>query len=118
MPELIDLLASENEDHQRRIAGGIGWLDAECQDRFGAAYRDCRPADQKSMLDLIAYRENADYFPGISQGISFFIFLRDLTLGGYFTSAIGIRYLPYLGNRVVPEFLGCPPLRGSETNQS
>jgi gluconate 2-dehydrogenase gamma chain len=113
VPELIDLLASENDDYQRRIAGGIQWLDAECQDRFGSTFFVCSPQSQKSILDLIAYRENADRILSLTQGIAFFDFLRELTLGGYFTSQIGIQYLPYLGNQVLPGFPGCPVLPDS-----
>jgi hypothetical protein len=62
------------------------------------------------MLNLIAFRENATHSPGLSSGIAFFTFLRDLTLGGYFTSKIGMESLPYLGNQFVAVFPGCPPL--------
>lgn len=110
VPELIDLLAHENEDYQRRLAGGIQWLDAECQDRFGSIFFVCSPQSQRSILDLISYRENADRAPSLTPGIAFFEFLRELTLGGYFTSQIGIQYLPYLGNHVLPRFDGCPAL--------
>jgi gluconate 2-dehydrogenase gamma chain len=110
VPELIDLLAAENDEYQRRIAGGIGWLNAECQDRFGAVFSQTSSANQKAVLDLIAFRENAARVPAVSQGVSFFAFLRELTLGGYFTSEIGMKYLPYLGNRVLSNFPGCPPL--------
>ena len=62
------------------------------------------------MLDLIAYSEKAEAEPGLSQGVAFFSFLREVTVGGYFTSEIGIKYLPYLGNKALSSFPGCPPI--------
>jgi gluconate 2-dehydrogenase subunit 3-like protein len=118
VPELIDLLGAENEEYQRRIAGGIGWLDAECLDRFGAAFAKCKSEDQKAILDLIAFRASAERVPAVSQGVSFFAFLRELTLGGYFTSEIGIHYLPYLGNQVLSSFPACPPLPNDDLKLS
>ena len=50
------------------------------------------------MLDLIAYRKSIAQDPGVSQGVAFFSFLRNLTADGFFTSKIGIQYLGYIGN--------------------
>src|SRR5438309_12042086 len=54
--------------------------------------------------------KNTTQSPGLVSGIAFFTFLRDLTLGGYFTSEIGMKSLPYLGNQFVAVFPGCPPV--------
>ena len=43
-------------------------------------------------------------------GREFFAFLRNLTADGFFTSAIGIEYLGYIGNTYLAEFPGCPPV--------
>jgi hypothetical protein len=112
-PEFIDLLTSENKDYQRRLGGGIIWLDAACAGRFGNVYLECAPADQKSILDLIAYRQNAEKDASLSAGVHFFEFLRNLTADGFFTSEIGIKYLGYVGNDYLAEFPGCPPVPGA-----
>ena len=109
-PEFIDLLTSENPDYQLTLGGGMMWLDAACTDRFGKVYLECTPAQQKSMLDLIAYRKNAQADPSVSQGVEFFSFLRNLTADGYFTSEIGIKDLGYMGSTYLKEFPGCPPV--------
>lgn len=109
-PEFIDLLTSENKEYQLDFGGGLMWLDATCRDRYAKVYLDCSLAEQKEMLDLIAYRENAKKDPALSQGIKFFSFLRDLTTDGFFTSEIGIKDLGYIGNEYLSEFPGCPPL--------
>lgn len=109
-PEFIDLLTSENSNYQLMLGGGIMWLDSTCNDRYGAIFRNCSAQQQKEILDLIAYRKNADTDPGLSQGVTFFSLLRNLTADGFFTSEIGIKYLGYEGNTVVREFRGCPPV--------
>jgi gluconate 2-dehydrogenase gamma chain len=111
-PEFIDLITSENKEYQVWLGGGLMWLDNACLDRYGKACLDCPPAQQKEILDLIAYRKNAKQDPSLGQGIEFFGFLRKLTADGYFTSEIGIEYLGYIGNTFLKEFPGCPPVPG------
>ena len=62
-PEFIDLITSENQDYQLALGGGMMWLDNTCIDRYGKVYLDCAPAQQKEILDLIAYRKNAKQDP-------------------------------------------------------
>jgi len=109
-PEFIDLLTSENPEYQLKLGGGLMWLDSTCLDRYGKAYLDCTPGQQKEILDQIAYRKNAKEDPSLSQGVEFFSFLRNLTADGFFTSKIGIKYLGYMGNKYLTEFPGCPPV--------
>jgi hypothetical protein len=111
-PEFIDLLTSENTEYQRTLAGGLLWLDSTCSDRYGKAFLDCAPAQQKEILDLIAYRNNAVADPALSQAVEFFAFLRNMTSDGFFTSEIGIKYLGYIGSTFLKEFPGCPPVPG------
>jgi Gluconate 2-dehydrogenase subunit 3 len=111
-PEYIDLLTSENQEYQLTFGGGMMWLDSTCLDRYGAPYMKCTASQKKEMLDLISYRKNAASDPGLSQGVEFFAFLRNLTADGFFTSAIGIKYLQYIGNTYLTEFPGCPPVPG------
>jgi hypothetical protein len=111
-PEFIDLITSENKQYQVALGGGLMWLDNSCVDRYGKLYLDCAPAQQKEILDLIAYRKNAKQDFSLGQGIEFFGFLRKLTADGYFTSEIGIEYLGYIGNTFLKEFPGCPPAPG------
>ncbi|MGB6687131.1 MAG: gluconate 2-dehydrogenase subunit 3 family protein [Terracidiphilus sp.] len=111
-PEFIDLLTSENPDFQLRFGGGLMWLDSTCVNRYGNAYLDCTAQQQKEILDLIAYRKNADEDENLSYGVDFFSSLRNLTADGFFTSKIGIKYLGYEGNTFLVEFPGCPPVPG------
>jgi gluconate 2-dehydrogenase gamma chain len=109
-PEFIDLLTSENEKYQLKLGGGIFWLDNCCTDRYGHLYLECTPEQRKEVLDLIAFRKNAKQDPTLGQGVAFFVFLRNLTCDGFYTSEIGIEDLQYIGNTALREFPGCPPL--------
>jgi hypothetical protein len=109
-PEFIDLLTSENSEYQMTLGGGLAWLDSSCVGRYSKPFLDCSASQQKQILDLIAYRENAAKNPELGPGVAFFSLLRDLTSDGFFTSKIGIKYLEYIGNTALAEFPGCPPL--------
>lgn len=109
-PEFLDLLTSENQDYQLQLGGGILWLDSTCNDRYGQSYLECTRVQQEEILDLIAYRKNAEEDPRLSPGVEFFSMLRKFTADGFFTSAVGIKYLGYIGNSYLKEFPGCPAI--------
>jgi gluconate 2-dehydrogenase gamma chain len=109
-PEFIDLLTSENHELQLQLGGGIMWLDSTCAERYQQSYVECTAEQQKEILDLIAFRKNADQYPRLRPGIEFFSTLRKFTADGFFTSNIGMHYLGYIGNTYLSEFPGCPPL--------
>ena len=109
-PEFIDLLTSENQELQLQLGGGIMWLDATCSERYQRTYLECTTEQQREILDLIAFRKNAEKYPRLRPGIEFFSTLRKFTADGFFTSAIGIKYLGYVGNTYLSEFPGCPPV--------
>lgn len=108
-PEFIDLLSSENDEIGQPLRGGLMWLDNYATDRFDNTFLDLTPAQRTEILDLIAYRKNAKADPALSQGVSFFARLRQMTCDGFYTSKIGIADLEYIGNTAVMEFPGCPP---------
>lgn len=109
-PEFIDLLTSENEQFQHRFGGGLMWLENLCSDRYGNPYLSCTPAQQKEVLDSIAYRRNVKTDSSLGPGIAFFALLRNMTCDAFYTSKIGIDDLQYIGNTSVAEFPGCPPI--------
>ena len=106
-PEFIDLLTSENLEFQTQLGGGLRWIDAYCRNHYQEPFLNCSPERQKATLGLLAYRKNST--PQISQGISFFSLLRNLTVDGFYTSVIGIKDVGYVGNDFMGEFPGCPP---------
>jgi hypothetical protein len=109
-PEFIDLLTSENGEYQAALGGGLMWLDNFCVDRHEHVFFECSAAQQREVLDLIAFKKNAVGNPELSQGVAFFIKLRKMTCDGFYTSKIGIEDLKYIGNTALREFPGCPRL--------
>ena len=113
-PEFIDLLSSENKEYQETLGGGLMWLDDFCADRYQRTFLECTPEQQKEVLNLIAYRKNAQQDPTLSQGSAFFAKLRQMTCDGFYTAKIGIEDLMYIGNTALGSFPGCPPLPESK----
>jgi hypothetical protein len=115
-PEFLDLIASENKDYQLQLGGGIMWLDSTCIERYGQTYLACIPAQQEEILDLIAFRKNAEKDSRLGPGVEFFSVLRKGTADGFFTSEIGIKYLGYIGNTYLKEFPGCPEIPEAQSS--
>jgi hypothetical protein len=110
VPEFIDdWLAFRAEqdgnlDLTAKVFGGLMWLDRQAQP---ATFVSLSGDDQKKILDRIAYPSKAtgeDH-----QFVPFFNEIRSLTVGGFFSSKMGVEYLPYLGNVAVEEWKGCDP---------
>jgi Gluconate 2-dehydrogenase subunit 3 len=107
VPEFIDdWLDFKGGELATQIHGGLAWLDLETGRLFGNAFADCSGAQQKQVLDRIAYPEKAA--PEDAGAVAFFNHFRDLVVSGYFTSEAGVRDLPYLGNEPRAEWNGCP----------
>jgi len=113
VPEFIDdwLDFRKQEDGNDRLAaeilGGLAWLDRESHRLFEKSFADASPAQQKQILDRIAWPERAagDDRPWVV----FFNRFRDLTVSGFYSSRMGVADLPYLGNQAVMEWKGCDP---------
>ncbi|HEV2177056.1 MAG TPA: gluconate 2-dehydrogenase subunit 3 family protein [Terriglobia bacterium] len=88
------------------IRGGLTWLDIESNRAFGHDFVDCTEMQQKETLDRIAYPKTAA--PEDAAGVAFFNQLRDLVVTGFFSSEMGVKDLPYLGNQMMMEWNGCP----------
>jgi len=107
VPEFIDdWLNFKGGNLLAEIRGGLTWLDMECNRSFAYDFADCPAKQQKHILDRIANPEKAA--PEDASAVAFFNALRDLVVSGYFTSPMGIRDLPYLGNEPQEEWNGCP----------
>jgi len=88
------------------VRGGIVWLDLESNRACGHDFVDAPGAEQKKLLDRIAYPKTAA--SADAAGVAFFNRMRDLVLGGFYSSKMGVQDLPYLGNKMLPEWDGCP----------
>ncbi|MEO8117371.1 MAG: gluconate 2-dehydrogenase subunit 3 family protein, partial [Bacteroidota bacterium] len=97
VPAFIDFIVNDMPDHQIPMRGGLRWLDIECLNRYTTAFKDCTPAQQIEIVDMIAYPKKAK--PEMAQGVIFFNRMRDLTSTGFFTSEMGVKDVGYAGNK-------------------
>ncbi|MEN9497893.1 MAG: hypothetical protein RL750_792 [Bacteroidota bacterium] len=97
VPAFIDFIVRDMPEHQIPMRGGLRWLELQCLNRFGKPFSGCTQAQQLEMVDEIAYPSKAK--PEMSQGVRFFNLLRNLTASGFYTSAIGVKDVNYMGNQ-------------------
>lgn len=97
VPDFIEFIAKDMPRHQTPLRGGLKWLDMQCAKRYDRAFVDCSNEQQITIIDEIAFPEQAK--PEMMQGVAFFNLMRDLTATGFFTSAMGIKDLDYRGNQ-------------------
>jgi gluconate 2-dehydrogenase gamma chain len=101
-PEWIDLMASQNPQLLAIYTGGIAWLDHAMERRGAPNFVDATAQQQIAVLDLIAYRKNES--PELGPGIKFFEWARKMVVDAYYTSAIGIKDIGYMGNTALSKF--------------
>jgi gluconate 2-dehydrogenase gamma chain len=108
VPEFIDdWLGVGGGTQLDSVRGGITWLDLESNRAFGHDFIDASETEKKQLLDRIAYPKTAA--PEDAAGVVFFNQMRNLVLSGFYSSKTGIEDLPYLGNKMLAEWNGCPP---------
>ncbi len=107
VPAFMDFMMMDRPTMQLPMRGGLAWVDAQSRKMFTKPFAECTEAQQKELLDLIAYPDIAP--PELSQGVKFFNSFRDLTASGFWSSKVGVDDLQYIGNTAVMEWTGCPP---------
>ncbi|MDP4265213.1 MAG: gluconate 2-dehydrogenase subunit 3 family protein [Bacteroidota bacterium] len=108
VPEFIEFIVKDMPQHQTPMRGGLRWLDMQCLTRFDKTFKDCSHEQQIEIVNDIAYPVIKDkngkllskrtIKPGYEQGVSFFSLVRNLTATGFYTSAIGMKDVGYMGN--------------------
>ena len=104
--EFLDVIAAEDKQLQTAFSGGVAWLDREMRAEHGKPFRECSAAQQKAMLDRIAWRSKAP--ANLGPGVRFFALMRQWTVDAFYSSREGVKDLGYAGNTAVAEFNGCP----------
>jgi hypothetical protein len=89
------------------IVDGLAWINSEAVRRFGREFAGLKQSQQHLICDDICFEQNAA--PAFAQAAKFFARYRDLTAGGYYSSATGRKDLQYIGNVPLKSFDG-PPL--------
>ncbi len=94
--DFIEFIVKDIPTHQIPMRGGLKWLDLHCLNTYEKTFIDCTNAQQIEVLEQIAYPGKTK--PEMQQGEVFFTRVRDLVGTGFYTSAIGIKDLGYVGN--------------------
>ena len=98
VPEFIGFIVNDMPNFQTPLRGGLRWLDIQCMKRYEKAFKDCSEQQRMEMVDLIAWPERAKGKPELSNGVAFFSQIRNLTATGFYSAAMGIKDLGYVGN--------------------
>jgi gluconate 2-dehydrogenase gamma chain len=96
VPDFIEFIVKDMPEHQTPIRGGLRWLDVQCLNRNGKAFKDCDHKQQLEMVDIVAWPQKAK--PEMTQGVAFFNLMRNLVATGFYTSEIGVKDVGYIGN--------------------
>ena len=98
-----DLLCSQNDELADIYQGGLAWIDATMRRRDGTRFVDASAPRQTALLDALVSAERAErggraQTGDLGPGVSFFNWVRRMTVDAYYTSPIGIADLQYQGN--------------------
>lgn len=111
VPAWINEYVSYPADAQQRdlvrVRGGLAWLNAESQRRFGATFTRLTAAQKTAICDDICYLPEAK--PEFRAAARFFDLVRDLSAVGFYTTDAGMKDLGYVGNVAMLKFDGPPP---------
>jgi len=97
VPDFIEFMMKDFPGFQNRMRGGLMWLDHECQARFNSDFLSCSHQLRLQIIEDIAFPDMAD--ENLNYAVRFFTSLRNLTVTGFYTTAIGFEDLGYQGNR-------------------
>ena len=65
--------------------------------RYEKPFRECSEQQRIELVDKIAFPNKAA--ADMSQGVTFFSLMRNLTITGFYTTAIGFKDVGFVGNR-------------------
>jgi gluconate 2-dehydrogenase gamma chain len=96
VPAFLEFIVKDKPEHQTPLRGGLRWLDVQCLNRFGKAFKDCEHDRQIEMVNEIAWPGKAK--PEMRQGVAFLNEIRNQVATGFFTSEMGVKDIGYIGN--------------------
>ncbi|MGH8266420.1 MAG: gluconate 2-dehydrogenase subunit 3 family protein [Steroidobacteraceae bacterium] len=96
----------DNQRDRPIVLEGLAWLDAQATRRLGKGFADLESAAQRGICDEICDLSRAS--PERTAAAHFFARYRDLTAGGFYSSAAGRKDVGYIGNVPLPRFDGPP----------
>jgi len=96
VPAFIEFIVKDKPEHQMPMRWGLRWLDMQCTERYGKAFKDCETIKQMQIIDEIAWPKKAK--PEMHLGVAFFSLMRNLVATGFYTSEMGVKDIGYIGN--------------------
>ena len=106
VPEYVDYVVANNQEHQEPVREGLVWLDAQAKDKHGRRFVELAEELQIEMLKPLS--DLVDRGEAKSTEARFFRMIKSMTADGYYTSQTGlIQELGYKGNTALPSFPGC-----------
>ncbi|MBB6005203.1 gluconate 2-dehydrogenase subunit 3 family protein [Arcicella rosea] len=97
VPAFIEFIVKDQPTFKTPMRGGLRWMDSASIKRFGKTFILCSKTEQISLVDEIAYPNQAK--PEVSQGVNFFSLMRNLTASGFYSSEMGHHDIGYVGNK-------------------
>jgi hypothetical protein len=93
-----------DEERKTLWKEGLRLVDILSEHRYGKRFVLLTPHQRLALLTILSDNEGMSELPEVR----FFLDLKELTVRGYYTSAIGIHdELGYKGNQMLREFVGC-----------
>jgi len=86
--------------------GGLVWLAAESQRRYGLAFADAADAQRLEICEELSMK--APEGSQLEKPARFFKKFRNLTATGFYTTPVGMKDLGYVGNLPLAKFDGPP----------
>ena len=98
VPDFIEFMAKDIPEMQPTLRGGLMWIDHKSNTEYNAEFKSATEAQQKEILDAIAFYDPDEAMHKQPLEIQFFNIVCNLTLTGYYTTKMGIEDLGYKGN--------------------
>lgn len=105
--EWISAPYEEQQYHREIVLNGLAWIESESNNRFKTAFASLSEAQQHDICDDIGFAPKAA--PAFKSAANFFAVFRNLTAGGFYTTAVGWKDIGYVGNVALERFDGPPP---------
>ena len=96
VPDFIEFMVKEKPEFQVPLRGGIKWMDMQMVRDYQKTFKDAGKEEQIKLVDKIAYPDKAA--ADMKSGVAFFSLMRNLTASGFYTTAIGVKDVGYIGN--------------------
>src|SRR5437867_6622710 len=96
---------------QLTVRGGLAWLNTESSKRFGRGFAALTAVQQRQLCDDIAdpRRTEVSARGRLRAPAAFFARTKQLAIEGFYTTALGMKDIGYVGNVPRASFDGPPP---------